>query len=102
MTLQLSAINLESLTSKDDNQQSNRLMGECISLLRYRVQDPHLATSDQTIVAVATLAMIEVLILHVICHLNIHTDISHGDAARKRKHENASNAYEWLKKNGQH
>lgn len=63
VTLQLSALHLEKAHSKGDVRQSKRLMGDCIRLLRERVQessDSGVAVSDQTISAVAGLAAIEV------------------------------------------
>ena len=62
VTLQLSALHLEKTNPKGDRQ-SKRLMGECLRLLRERVQElsnSDLAVSDQTISAVAGLAAIEV------------------------------------------
>ena len=57
--LQISAINLEQLRG-EEARRSRLLMGECIRLLRDRVQDQVLGVSDQTLVAVANLAAIEV------------------------------------------
>ncbi|TKA74534.1 hypothetical protein B0A49_02985 [Cryomyces minteri] len=58
VTLLLSSISLELLHHQQGGRYSNRLLGECISLLKDRVEDPVLGTSDHTIVAVANLANI--------------------------------------------
>jgi hypothetical protein len=58
--LQLSALDLESLKGQNDGTHSNLLKRECMRLLRHRVQDPVLGSSDQTIGAVTLLAAIEV------------------------------------------
>lgn len=62
--LLLSAINYEQLTQENDLRRSKVLMIESLRLLRNRVQDETLGTSDQTIVAVANLLTIEVNLKH--------------------------------------
>ena len=58
--LQLSASNLETLKNRKAPRLAKLSMAECIRLLRERVQDESLGVSDQTMVAVATLAALEV------------------------------------------
>lgn len=60
ITLLLSALNLKKLEQQEEGRYSKKLLGECVTLLRSRLQDPDLGTSDHTIVAVANLATIEV------------------------------------------
>ena len=60
--LHLSAFRLEQKYPQRSHVLSSQLMGECVRLLRDRVEDAGvgLGVSDQTISAVATLAGIEV------------------------------------------
>ncbi|KAF2118067.1 fungal-specific transcription factor domain-containing protein [Lophiotrema nucula] len=59
VTLQLSAFHLERLKGSRHKAQSKRLMAECLSLLRERVEGDGDGLSDETIASVAGLASIE-------------------------------------------
>ena len=60
-TLQMSALDLETVNGKNELTKSKSLLSrECISLLRERLQDEQLGTSDGTIAAVLFLAIVEV------------------------------------------
>ena len=60
VTLLLSGRSLERLEKQEEGHYSRKLLGECVTLLRSRLQDPDLGVSDHTIVAVANLATVEV------------------------------------------
>ena len=67
--LLLSALSLESLLYQKDGRYSRQLLGECVSLLSARTLDPVLGLSDQTIVAVANLATVEVILPAYLYHV---------------------------------
>jgi hypothetical protein len=60
VVLLLAALSYEQLTPETDSRRSKMLMTESIRLLKDRVLDDTLGTTDQTIVAVANLLTIEV------------------------------------------
>ena len=60
VTLLLSSLSLERLKGHSTTPHTKQLLAECIRLLSQRVEDPVLGISDQTVVAVANLAAIEV------------------------------------------
>jgi hypothetical protein len=60
VVLLLAVLSYERLRPKDDSHRSKMLMTESIRLLKDRVLDETIGTSDQTIVAVANLLTIEV------------------------------------------
>jgi len=105
VALLLSSLSLEEAKHQKEGNRARHLLGgwnsrqiqaECIRQLSDRVQDQALGTSDQTIVAVANLAAIEVSYQIEVTHFSIAEHL----IARKREHENGSNAYGWAKKNG--
>jgi hypothetical protein len=67
VTLQLSALHLEKMRGSRDKDQSKRLMGECLRLLRERVEgggaegnQGNAGVSDETIAGMVGMASIEV------------------------------------------
>ena len=99
VTLLLSCLSLESLQEQKNCLQSKQLLTECISLLSTRVQDPLLGVSDETIVAVANLATIEVIISTESIQRSFANHVTNIQA-RKGQYETIADALEWTQAYG--